>query len=341
MRSFPDQFRNCKSIIIASAIALTVLSFGFEASAYSVSPLVIDRTLKARDEDQVMITIENSSQVPITIYPTVNAISLDDNGTISEFITPTLADGATTVTRWLAISRAQIDIQPGSKHEVPLNIKMPPAVEPGQYHAFIGLPNAGNRPIAEGLVAAGGVPGVVVTIEVKKDTVAILRLGRFFIDRFVTNTSGKTASVTLVNNGSEILEPKGEIIFYDTGGNEVGAVPFNGEGAKLEPGAAQDFSIGLPESLGFGKHKAYLDIEYGSQLAQVQDTTFFYIVPLKTLIGIFFALLALTLFLAWKVHRRYGRFEDSYESIGSVPFTVRSAPSTAKDHDIDLKKPQA
>lgn len=325
---------------LLSVLATVACFAAVQAEAYTVSPLVIDRTLKARDGDEVTISIKNPDISPVQLFPTVNAISLGENGTISEFISPAVADPKTTVTTWLLISRAAIEIPPGGSYDAKLSIKMPPTAEPGQYHAFIGFPKGGNRPEAEQKLSSGAVPGTVVTIEVEKDTTSMLRLAKFFIDRFVTNTSDKSAHVTLSNNGTEPLAPHGEIIFYDTRGNEVGASTFNEEGASLKPGDEGSFEVTLPDGLGFGKHKAYLDVAYGAQSARLQDTTFFYIIPLKTLIGIFFGLLTFSLFLAWRVHKKYGRLGDSYETVGFVPFTVRSAQSEAKDHDIDLKKPR-
>lgn len=329
------------SLCFAFTLVLFLVPAAF-TGAYSISPLVIDRTMQARDAEDVAITIQNSADIPVRLYPTVNAIAVDESGAIKEFVTPSMADGRTTVTSWLAISRARIELAPGGSHEATLEIKLPPQVEPGTYHAFIGFAEGGNRPEAEAKVAAGGVPGVVVSIEVKKDTVTLLRLSRFFVDRFVTDTDEKKANVVLVNGGSESIQPRGEIIFYDTTGTEVAAVPFNAEEQSLEPGSESSFELALPENLRFGKYKAYLDLEYGgAQTAQLQDTTFFYIVPLKSLVFTFLGLLAFSLFLAWRVHSKYAGYDDDFEVVSTVPLTVRSVPSEAKDHDIDLKKPQA
>ena len=342
MSAFSTYSKRIIGLVLLASLCISFFAVTLNvALAYSISPLVIDRTLMARDSDSVPITIKNTTDTQVRLYPTVNAISLDEDGAITEFITPSMADTKVTVTAWLAISRQRIELVPGGEQVVPLNIKIPPSVEPGKYHAFIGFPNASNRDEAEAKVAAGGVPGVVVTIEVKKDSVTLLHLGRFFIDRFITNTSGRAATVTLTNNGTEEIVPTGEIIFYDTRGNEVSSVPFNEAASNLTPANEVSFEVPLPDTLSFGKYKAFLDLEYGnSQTAQLQDTTFFYIIPLRELIFVFLGLLALSLYLALRVHRRYARYDDMYDVVGSVPFTVRSASSSAKDHDIDLKNPK-
>lgn len=331
----PTSFTRIAFVCLCS-LALLLPLIG---QAYSVTPLVIDRSLKVRDADTVPITIKNPSNRPVRLYATVNAIAVNESGDITEFIQPTEADSKTMITSWLSVSRQRIEIPPGGEYETSLGIRLPSVVEPGEYHAFVGFPNASNRPQAESLLQTSSAPGVVVRIEVERDTVALVRLKQFFIDRFMANHEAGVATVLLANTGSEDVTPRGEIVFYDTAGSEVEAVSFNVGGSQIVSGDERTFTVEIPDNLGFGKYKAFLDIDYGnSQTAQVQDTTFFYIVPLYQLVIVFITLLLLTLYLAFRVQRRQARDRGLDGGASSVPFVVRTDASTAQDHDIDLKK---
>ncbi len=317
-------------------LSTTTLTF---AASYSVSPLVIDRTVSPRESETVPITITNSTGGPVRLYATVNTINVDENGAITEFVEPSMVDTTVTVTSWLQISRQRIELPAGETFTTELTLKIPAKIEPGEYHAFIGFPDASNRPEAEAQVATGNVPGVVVRIAVGDDSFSLLRMSKFYIDRFITTKADRTAVITLANTGTQPVTPTGEIIFYNTKGIEVNAVPLTSESVTILEGGEASINVDLPSDLRFGKYKAFLNMQYGNnQTAQLQDTTFFYIIPIYHLLAIFMTLLVLALILALKVHRQYARVtDDDFAKIGAIPMYVRGVTSEPQDHDIDLK----
>ncbi|MCA9361237.1 hypothetical protein KC845_01625 [Candidatus Kaiserbacteria bacterium] len=320
-------------------IALFFLTVTHQAYAYQVTPLIIDKTLEPRSIESVPITITNTGSTPLRLYTTVNEIAVDADGNITDFIQPAIADNSKTVTSWTAISRARIEIPPGEKHVADLQIKIPAQAKPGEYHALISFASGSNRPKAEASVKNGQVPGTIVRIEVKDKSVTLLRLAKFSIDRFITGSEESKAEIILKNAGTKDINPNGEIIFYDTSGNEVFATPVNESHITINKDQQETLTVDLPEDMRFGKYKALLSLEYGdSQLAQLQDTTFFYVVPLYQLIGVFIILLILALFLALRVHRQYSVSDDEFDSFSSLPVYVRETTSEPQDHDIKLSK---
>lgn len=324
-----------------SAVILTLLSlplFTLAAPSTSVVPLVIDTDVEVRDIEEHVITLTNTGSVPVTIYPTVNNISLSEGGSIQEFLTPVESDQKTSLSSWIEISRAGIDLMAGDVKTVTLTLRINPNAVPGEYHALVGFAHGGNRDEAERMVARGDAPATVVSVTVMDDRVTLLKLSRFLIDRFVTDTENKAATYVIKNPGDESLVPYGEVIFYDSRGVEVGATPVNPEKLVIGPGEEKVFESGVPTDGMFGKYKAFLNVEYGVQnIASIQDTTFFYVFPLRTLLIMFGTLIVIVLVLSLYIHRKY--FDEVVDD-GSelLPVHVRDSESDPLHHDIDLRQ---
>ncbi len=307
--------------------------------SYSVTPLVIDEEVEERDIIEHVITLKNTGDTPVTIYPTVNNISLGDGGEIQEFVTQVMSDQTRSLAAWIEISRAGIDLLSGQTKTVTLLLRINPSAEPGEYHALVGFPQGGNRDEAERMLARGDAPGTIVTVSVVDKKTTLLKLGKFLVDKFVTSEKNSGASYTVRNPGDEPLVPKGEVIFYDAKGKEVGALPVNTENVEIPPGGEHTFTGAVPTDGLFGKYKALLSLEYGKgNVASVQDTVFFYVFPLKTLIIVFVVFAAVVIIGSVYVHRKY--FDDAVDD-GSelLPVHVRDSTSDPLHHDIDLRKP--
>jgi hypothetical protein len=329
-----------KAIQPSLSLALLFLLCPFLAGAanYSVSPLVLDHDLEKRDIITETITLTNNDSRVIRIYPTVNEIALDEGGSVQSFVDSSMSDRTTSVTSWLQITRARLELQPNETKEIPLTIKLNPEVVAGEYHAFIGFPEGSNRPEAEKKVYAGNVPGTVVRIGVDKVQNQFLRLQRFSVERFVKGTTEGDVEYTLLNPGDDPVVPKGEIIFYDNHGYEVSSIPVNPDKRALEGGEEAAFSDKVPEHLKLGKYKAFLSVEYGEhQTASLHDTVFFYVLPLWNLIGIFVVVLVGAILIALYVHRKYDMVKSDVDA-DDVALYIREGRSESKEHDIDLSQ---
>lgn len=322
-------------------IFIAFCPFLVTAASYSVSPLIIDLNLEKRDIIHKEITITNQDARQVRIFPSVNEVNLDADGAIEAFVQPSRIDDRTTaITSWLQVPRKRIELKPGESVTVPVEIKVHPDVKAGEYHAIIGFGDGSNQPQAHEKVMNGTAPATVVRISVDEVQNQFLRLSSFNVQRFVSDNSADTIVYALENPGSDPVVPAGEIIFYDNNGNEVASTPVNPESLTVEPGKSVEVLSAVPEELGLGKYKAFLSVEYGDHLtASVHDTAFFFVMPMKQLIMIFGAVLAVALMIALFVHRRYaGAEEYDDDVIVDVPMFIRTERSEGKDHDIDLSK---
>ncbi|MCA9365730.1 hypothetical protein KC723_02450 [Candidatus Kaiserbacteria bacterium] len=328
-------------IIASFVFILTIFWLATPAIAanYTVSPLLIDHTVEKRTILSETITIKNfEKHQNIRVYASVHEVTLGEGGEIKEFTPPSMSDNTNSVTSWIEINRGRLQIEPGGELKIPMTIRINPKAQPGEYHAFVGFGNGSNRTIAEKKTMDGIAPGVIIRISLDEKKNVFLKLKQFTVDRFITDVSKGGVSYTVTNPGEEAISPSGEIIFYDNRGVEVGAMPVNDSGHVINPGEEYEFTSALPEHAGFGKRKAFLSLEYGTnQLASIHDTAFFYIVPYKQLIIIFLVVLFIAITITLLINRRLTREIDIHSD--DLPLYVRDGiHKDEADHDVNLKK---
>ena len=326
------------AVLFALAIFSMQAHSVYAAISYTVSPMVIDIESEARDIVSKSIILTNTGTQQVTVYPSVNNISVTDGGTIDTFLPPVESDRTQSLASWVEISRQGIDLQPGEVHTISITIRINPAPVAGTYHAFIGFGYGGNRDEAEAQVRNGQAPGMVLSVTIADKKLSLLKLSKFIIDTFVTDKNNQSAVFSFNNPGEEALTPTGEIIFYDNTGQEVASVPVNQEKISIPPGEDHVFTVHVPTEGNFGKHKAYLNVSYGTkQRATIQDTNFFYIIPLIPMLIIIFTTLFVVGFGAWYFHKKYLP-PETFEDGERLFVHVREGVSDTKHHDIDLKK---
>jgi hypothetical protein len=307
------------------------------AADYAVTPLLIENTIEPRDMFEETVKITNTTSHKIRIFPTVNEITVGDEGEVKSFVPASMSDNTTSITSWIAVTRGRVEINPGETIKVPVSFTINPNAVPGEYHAFIGFAEGSKREEAESLVTSGRAPGVVVRLSLVEKRSEYLRLNQFTIDRFVTEAKEAAVTYELENVGGLPIVPTGEIIFYNNRGVELQAIPVNQEQKAIEPGTTMKFEQTVPELGLIGRHKALLNVEYGTGMrANLYDTTYFNIVPITYLAILFGILLLTSVLLALWYHRSKNYVQHDDEEVSVY---VRSGiVGVEKDHDINLKK---
>lgn len=306
------------------------------AADYAVSPLIIEHDIVPRDIFEESVKITNTTDRKLRIFPTVNEITVGDEGEVKSFVPASMSDNTTSITSWIAVTRGRVEINPGESIKIPVSFTVHPAATPGEYYAFIGFAEGSKRDEAENLVTSGRAPGVVVRLSLVEKRTEYLRLNRFIIDRFITKDGDGTVTYELENIGGLPITPAGEIIFYDSRGVELQAMPINPEQKTINANEREKFSQTVPNVGLIGRYKALLNVEYGTGLrANLYDTTYFNVVPILYLAILFALLLVISVLLALWYHRSKSKI---IEDEGEVSVYVRSGiVGVEKDHDINLK----
>ncbi len=307
--------------------------------SFTISPLVIEADVTPRDIITREITLTNTGTTPVTIFPTVNNITLDEGGAIQEFVPQVMSDQTTSLAAWMEISRAGIDLRVGETKKATLTLRINPGAQPGEYHALLGFPHGEHRDEAEKKITQGKAQGVIVSATIQDNKKTVLKIARFIVDRFVFQRENSAASFTMRNPGDEAVVPEGEILFYNMKGEEIAAVPVNKEKKSLQPGEEYTFIHGVPLEDLFGKYKAFLSVEYGNvNKASLQDTAFFYAFPLSVLLSILGVFIFIAAFIAFHIHKKYID-DNSHDGAELLTVHIRDRKEhNEHEHDINLKQ---
>lgn len=169
----------------AVMFVLLVCLFPFAAQALSsdkltVTPVVIDAKAKPRDVLKESITITNTADHLLTLYPGVNNVRPEDGE--QEFAAAQSSlDLDDSLANWIELSRGVIELKPGEQKEVPFIVHVNMNAITGVYHAQISFSQGTTRAEAE---AAGPLATVAVNLEVQEDTKEVLQLGKFTTGKF-------------------------------------------------------------------------------------------------------------------------------------------------------------
>ncbi len=327
-------------VIIVAVFALALVTPAYAAEV-TIRPFLIDEVLKPRDEKTNIVTIKNDyTYRKVVLFATVNEIALDADGEIKEFVSPVMTDRTNTVTSWIEVQRSRIEIVPEGTTEVPLTLRIHPYVEPGEYHAFIGFVEAPNRPEAEKVAMRGDANGVVLKVTISDQREDNMRIGSFLIDRFVTGDDNRTVSIELENTGDIASPAVGEVIFYNSRGEEVSAVEISSNGEQIAPGETKTLTTQIPFDNELGRYKANVALKYGeSQRAALYDTTFFYMMPLHMLLLVFASILFIALLVALLFRKVFASHDYDDHDCEDVVMYVNDGhyDQEPHEHDIDLK----
>jgi hypothetical protein len=299
---------------LAFAVITPVSAHAQVAATMTVSPVVIDEKAKARDILKETITLTNTSQRKIMLYPSVNNVKPKD-GQEAFVSAQDATDRQDSLANWIEISRGVIELSPGETREVPFVIRVSLNALPDTYHADISFYEGSAR---EGAETQNPLSVVTVNTEVQADIKESMQLNKFMTDGFFFSGDDVLFNYQVENIGNQELKPKGEIRIYDRKGREVASIPVNAEGKSLTPEQKAQLASAWSSAQGFGKFKAFLNIDYGNnQNGTLQDTVFFWIIPWQQLlalltVSIIAIIISALYFHRWLEHKHMQRFASMH-----------------------------
>jgi len=311
----------------------------YAAQGFTVSPILIERTTEARDMFSRTITLTNQEERPLRVYASVHEVKMGEDTEIVSFVPPSMSDRTTSVTSWIAISRARLEVPLAGTLDVPLSIKIHPQAPAGTYYAFIGFATGSNRDDIEATIISGAGKGVILKLTIAEKETQAAQLVTFQTDRFSMTEGEGGLSYTIENTGESTIIPKGEVIIYDQRGKELTYITLNTQSLEIPPGARVELSETLPFLNRIGRQKAYLALEYGDGTATVFDTTFYYSVPWYYLLALVSLMLVLFITIISILKRAFSRQDESnHGAVYEVPvFVKKNSAHNEYDHDLHLK----
>jgi hypothetical protein len=275
------------------------------AEDLALTPVIIDEKAKVRDILKETITLTNAGERVLRLYPSVFDVNPVE-GQADQFMrAEDSLERSVSLANWIELSRGVIELGPGESKEIPFVIRVNLNAVPGKYYAHITFGEGSTRDDSETAEPLGT---VTVNVEVQADIKEVLQLGSFFTDNIFFSGDDVLFNYQIENIGNQNLKPTGEIRVYDRRGVEVASIPVNQDGASFTPEQKALLASVWSGAEGFGKYKAFLNIDYGSnQTASVQDTIYFWIVPWKELAAFFTIGALLVIFFVYSYHRKLER----------------------------------
>ncbi len=299
-----------KGIFLYAFVLFFVWFHMASAASLTVSPVIIDEKVKARDILPEAVTLVNTVERKLNVYAFVNNVAIQEGK--QEFLDPSRADQSSSLANWILISRGVIELKPHETKRIDFKIEVNLRAKPGMYHALISFAEASTRDEAEARIA--GSPMLTVNLEVIEDIKERLQLKRFVADKVFFSGFPVSFSYELENIGNRPAIPSGEIRIQDRRGREVASIKINENLAAVEldshlalsaswqgggPSGTGGVLAAIGQSLdlkGWGRYKAFLNLEYGSkERGTLQDTVFFWVIPWQFFFIIFGLLIALVI----------------------------------------------
>ncbi|MCK4539738.1 hypothetical protein KAU09_01125 [Candidatus Parcubacteria bacterium] len=271
-----------------------------------ISPRIIDEKAKASEKIERTIKLKNNTGYKMDIYPVVNDLSMSDGK--QEFLDPSKLDKSLSLARWIRIKRAAIQIMPGEETEVPFSVEINQSAVPGKRYAVVSFPNASNRPLAEAKIDKENVPQIMINVEIEDETVEKAQLINFSALAKTHFVWPIKFSVELKNIGNVSFKPEGQVLIYNRREQYLDSLKFNDAGESIEAGGQKKIYLDWNAKKGIGKFKAKLELEYGEKYRRdLQDTIYFWILPIPFLLfsigGLFLATVFLIIYLFKKTYR--------------------------------------
>ena len=303
-----------RSKTIVPFVVLVIAFTPFFSSAQTTMdmtalPVVVDEKAKTRDILKENITIKNTGTRKLFLYPSVNDVKPQEGQEVFKQA-QTVAERTDSLANWIELSRGVVELMPGESRDIPFVVTVNLNALPGTYHADISFADGSTRVEAE---AKSPLAVVTVNVEVQADIKESMQLNKFITDSFFFSGDDVLFNYQVENIGNQELKPKGEIRIYDRKGREVASIPVNAEGKSLTPEQQAQLASAWTSAQGFGKFKAFLNIDYGNNQGKFQDTVFFWIIPwqqlLATLVISIIAIIVSALYFhKWLEHRHMQRF---------------------------------
>lgn len=297
------------------------------AKAITMSPIFFDYSLNPGDTVLDVIKLYNETDYDRTLYPVLRNFTYKEgaeDGT-PVFLEPSENAGGTELAQWITADLKPINIKAKERINFQFAINVPQNnVQPGGHYGAVVF--ATQPPDETGAVGIGGQLAELILVRISGDVKEEARIIEFGFDpkKLWYNYKPVDMYVRFENDGNTHLRPTGNVFIKNWYGRQVASIEVNGSFNSVLPHSIRrfKFSWGNPttsepkgfvaglkhelKNFGFGKYKAELFLNYGSQNKIVSDVREFTIWPWRTILVLVVGLiLVVTLLVVWK--RSYDR----------------------------------
>lgn len=295
-------------------IALFILAtlpgeaFAEDAITLSISPSLYEMSAEPGQEWRSTLKVVNVNKFDLTVYADVVNFAPRGEGGEGMFMPVSEEGEGVTLAEWFSITAEPITIPREQSVEIPFAVRVPFDASPGGHFAAILI---GTRSIATTEGSSKLQTAQMVTslffARVAGDVVENGTIREFAAEKSILGQPEATFSLRFENKGNVHLQPRGEIKIYNMWGEERGIVPINQQAnfGNVLPQSIRKFLFtwkGEWSVADIGRYSAVATLGYGTEEVQFTSAkTYFWVLPLKLLFGIFLGITLFIVLLTWLV----------------------------------------
>ncbi|MAZ30325.1 hypothetical protein CL655_03515 [bacterium] len=280
--------------VLLLLLAQTVFA---QNAGLSLTPSIIEEPAEPGEALTSAVEVENLSPNAETYYLFARDIEgVAENGRpmyVSDGFVPTDYN----LSQWIALSRTEVELQPGERVSVPFIINVPEDAAPGGH--FAGIFGSLEAPDAnvEGVGAGVGYRvGNIINIRVAGDITEEAQIRTFQTDKLIYGEKDVTFTARVENLGNVLVRPTGPLKITNMLGDTVAEIVMNDSRSGVFPQSIRPVTAEWQENgLGFGRYVAEVAMVYGvpgeAQYTMSANTTFWVlpweiIRPLMIVLGV-------------------------------------------------------
>lgn len=224
---------------IGSIASLALASFWLSvgtASAFAVSPAIVEDTIRPGSAIEKTFKIDNDEPFEQTFFFTIQKFKPKNGQGQQEFLPPTDLEG---LPKWISLETPFIKLAPGEKADVRYKIDVPADTIAGGNYAVLfvsNLPPISTVPN----VAVGARTGILLFTTVDGNVIKKAQLSQASIKKVAGNW---VISLPIRNTGNTHVQPNGDITIKSIFGQQLATVPLNQDGKRLLPGEERLFDV--------------------------------------------------------------------------------------------------
>lgn len=239
--------------------------------AISVSPLRQTVVADPGEEQIVQVTARNTSSQPITVSPTIDAFTIDENGRA-------VFGQKDEALSWIRATPRSVTIPPEKEVVVNFIVSIPTNAEPRGHYLGLFLEEAGE---SENQVNVRTRVGTLLFLHVGGVVTEALEAGQITTDKKIYTFFPAILSLELRNTGSIHVVPAGTVTVKNWRGEVLQKIPINETQRKVLPYTSWKDTIAVA-----GKGLQYIGpltientIAYGTRQGRVQETIQIWYIP--------------------------------------------------------------
>jgi len=278
-----------------------------QSQALTISPLRIELSTNRGQEVEDVVKIFNETDKPLTLFVSTANFTAKGEGGEPYFIS--LPEGEEDLADWIEVEKGPITVSSLEQKVIPFKVKVPAWAPPGGHFAAIFFSTA--APEIKGSAGVGiiGKVGALVLLRVSGDFKEEGKLAEFSLkeEKKFYDHLPVDFLIRFENTGTVHLKPAGDITIKNLLGRTSAIIEVNKTKGNVLPESTRRFEASWQENFAFGRYRADLILDYGSQGNKAYATLNFWVIPWRpTLIAII--IIAILLLLAYLGIKRYNRW---------------------------------